>query len=164
MWIVFHNVDGNLDRPLLVELNDYFANLCQDTSYVEPIPMITGDNVNVPEILGIQVWNNSKHLKKTATGPDLIPCWIWKEHMEIMTPIIHKIWNLSLKSSTWPSPWKKANINPLPNVEMPKHKTEFHGINITPVIAQAFEKSVYNIHTRKIFKFQPVCISKRREL
>ena len=44
--------------------------------------------------------------------------------------------------------WKKANINPLPKVEMPKHKTEFRGINITPVIARAFEKSVYNIHTR----------------
>ena len=142
------SVNVNLDRHLLVELNDYFANLCQDTSYVEPIPMVIGDDVNVPEISEIQVWNNLKHLKKTATGPDLIPYWIWKERAEIMTPIIHKIWNLSLKSSTWPSSWKKANINPLPKVEMPKHKAEFRGINITPVIARAFEKSVYNIHTR----------------
>ena len=112
--------------------------------------MVTGDDVNVPEIAEIQVWNNLKHLKKTGTGPDLIPYWIWKEHAEIMTPIIHKIWNLSLKSSTWPSSCKKANINPLPKVEMPKNKTEFHGINITPVIARAFEKSVYNVRTQDI--------------
>ena len=67
-----------------------------------------------------------------------------------MTPIIHKIWNLSLRSSTWPSSWKRANVNPLPNVDMPKDKTEYRGINITPVIARAFEKSVYNTHTRVI--------------
>ena len=92
------SVNVNLDRPLLVELNDYFVNLRQDTSHVEPIPMVTVDNV--PEISEIQVWNNLKHWKKTATGPDLIPYWTWKEHAKIMTPIIHKIWNLSLKSST----------------------------------------------------------------
>ena len=28
------SVNVNLDKHLLVELNDYFANLCQDTSYV----------------------------------------------------------------------------------------------------------------------------------
>ena len=112
--------------------------------------MVSGDDVNVPEISDIQVCNNLKHLKKTATGPDLIPYWIWKEHTEIMTPIIHKIWNLSLMSSTWPSSWEKANINPLPKVEMPIHKTEFRGTNITPVIARAFEKSVYNIRTQDI--------------
>ena len=112
--------------------------------------MVIGDDVNVPEISEIQVWNNLKHLKKTATGPDLIPYILDMEGTcgNNDTYIIHKIWNLSLKSSTWPSSWKKANINPLPKVEMPKHKTEFHGINITPVIARAFEKSVYNIHTR----------------
>ena len=84
------SINVNLDRHLLVELNDYFANLCQDTSYVEPTPVLIGDDVNVPEISEIQVWNNLKHLKKTATGPDLIPYWIWKEHAEIMTPIINK--------------------------------------------------------------------------
>ena len=29
-----------------------------------------------------------------------------------------------------------------------KGKTDYRGINITPVIARAFEKSVYNIHAR----------------
>ena len=140
----------NLDRNSLMELNDYFANLCQDTSYVEPTPMEICEDVNAPEISEIQVWNNLRHLKKSATGPDLIPYWVWKEHAEIMTPIIHKIWNLSLRSSTWPSSWKRANVKPLPKVDMPKDKTEYRGINITPVIARAFEKSVYNTHTRVI--------------
>ena len=104
----------NLDRNSLMELNDYFANLCQDTSYVAPTPMEICEDVNAPEISEIQVWNNLRHMKKSATGPDLIPYWVWKEHAEIMTPIIHKIWNLSLRSSIWPSSWKRANVNPLP--------------------------------------------------
>ena len=58
----------NLDRHSLVELNDYFANLCQDTTYVEPTAVVTCENVNVPEISEIQMWNNLRHLKKTATG------------------------------------------------------------------------------------------------
>ena len=37
--------------------------------------------------------------------------------------------------STWPSSWKRAHVAPLP-----KGKTDYRGINITPVIARAFEK------------------------
>ena len=86
-----------LTYALYLKLKDYFANLCQDATYVEPTPVVISENVNVPEISEIQVWNNSRHLKKTPTGPDLIPYWMWKEHAEIMTLIVHKIWNLSLK-------------------------------------------------------------------
>ena len=36
----------------------------------------------------------------------------------------------------------------LPKVDVPKGKIDYRVINITPVIARAFEKSVYNIHAR----------------
>ena len=68
--------------------------------------------------------------------------------MEIFTPLICKIWNLSLRFSIWPSSWKRAHVSPLPKVDIPKGKTDYRGINITPVIACAFEKSMYNIHAR----------------
>ena len=50
---------------------------------------------------------------------------------------------MSMRFSTWPSSWKRAHVAPLP-----KGKTDYRGINITPVIARAFEKSVYDIHVR----------------
>ena len=50
--------------------------------------------------------------------------------------------NLGPRPLTWPSSWKSANINPLHKVEIPKDNAEFRGINITPVIARAFEKVV----------------------
>ena len=43
---------------------------------------------------------------------------------------------------------EKSSRDPLPKVCVPKGKTDYREINITPVIACAFEKSVYNIHAR----------------
>ena len=62
------------------------------------------------------------------------------------TPLVCKIWNLSLRFSTWPSLWKRAHVTPLPEVDVPKGKTDYRRINIAPLIARAFEKSMYNIH------------------
>ena len=95
-----------------------------------------------------QVWNTLRNLKKTATGPDQIPYWLWKDQAEIFTPIVTRLWNLSLSTYTWPKSWKRANINPLPKVDIPKEKGDYRGINITPVIARAFEKVVYRTHAQ----------------
>ena len=132
----------------LTELNDYFAELCWDSAYKQPTPAQVESAVRVPEISERQVWNCLLHLNKTATGPDLIPFWVWRDQAEIFTPLICKIWNLSLRFSNWPSSWKRAHVTSLPKVDVPKGKTDYRGINITPVIARAFEKSVYNIYAR----------------
>ncbi|CAB3998288.1 Hypothetical predicted protein [Paramuricea clavata] len=66
------------------------------------------------------------------------------DHAEILTEVITNVWNLSLSSHTWPDSWKRANINPLAKVDLPKEDGDFRGINITPVIARTFEKLVYN--------------------
>ena len=42
-----------------------------------------------------------------------IPYWFWADHAELLTPVITHIWNLSLATHSWPTSWKRANINPL---------------------------------------------------
>ena len=96
------------------------------------------------------MWNMLRNLKETATGPDKIPHWLWKEQAEIFTPIVTRLWNLSLSTHTWPKSWKTANINPLPKVDIPNEKGDYRGINITPVIARAFEKAVYRTHAKSV--------------
>ena len=76
----------NLDNNSLVRLNDYFANLCYDDSYVGPIDMDIPDSVKPPEISERCVWNTLVHEKKTATGPDNLPYWICKDCAELLTP------------------------------------------------------------------------------
>ncbi len=85
-----------------------------------------------------------KRIKRTATGPDCIPYWVWNDHAEILTEVITNVWNLSLSSHTWPDSWKRANINHLAKVDLPKEDGDFRGINITSIIARTFEKLVYN--------------------
>ena len=87
-------------------------------------------------------------MKRTASGPDNIPFSIWKDHAELLTPAITQVWNLSLSTHSWSGSWKRANINPLPKVDIPKADSDYRGINVTPVIARAFEKVVYRTHVR----------------
>ena len=134
-----------LDTKSLEGLNDYFANLCTDDAYTKPVPAIVDKSLEAPQISERHFC--LQYLKKTAMGPDLIPFWIWRDHAEIFTRVIHKIWNASLKTGKWPSSWKRAQVMPLPKTDIPRGKQDFRGIKITPVIARAFEKSVYNTHT-----------------
>ena len=91
-----------LDTKSLEELNDYFADLCTDDTYTKPVPAIVDKSLEAPQISERHVWNCLQHLKKTAMGPDLIPFWIWTDHAEIFTSVIHKIWNVSLKLASGP--------------------------------------------------------------
>ena len=109
-----------------------------------------GPEVEVPAIRERYVWNTLSSLKKTVTGPDQIPCWVWKDQAEIFTPIITRLWNLSLTTYQWPRSWKRANIYPLPKVDVPVEREDFRGINVTPVIGRALEKAVYKIHTQRL--------------
>ena len=38
--------------------------------------------------------------------------------------------------------WTKSNIDPILKVDIPKEKSDYCGINFTPVIARVFEKAV----------------------
>ena len=55
--------------------------------------------------------------KKTATGPDGLPFWVWRDNCTTLAPVVTALWNKSLSSYTRPTAWKEANINPLPKVD-----------------------------------------------
>ena len=104
-----------------------------------------GDEVDIPAVSERVVWNTLQRIKKTATGPDAIPYTVLKDHAELVTPVVTWVWNLSLKTHTWPRSWKRSNIKLPPKVEVPKEKCDYRGINVTPVIARAF-----NAHPRDV--------------
>lgn len=93
-----------------------------------------------------QVWNALSKLKRTATGPDNIPFCIWKDHAELSTPVITQVWALSLLTHSWLGSWKRASIKP---PDFPKADSDYRGINVTLVIAMAFDKVVCHRHARK---------------
>ena len=58
---------------------------------------------------------------------------------------------MSLRTHTLPMSWKRStgNINQIPKVDIRKEKSDYRGINITPVIARAFQKVVYNTFVKE---------------
>ena len=110
-------------------LMTFFARLCSDNSYVPPSDVVIAPDVEISQITERQVWNILAKLKRIATGPDEIPYWFWADHAGLLTPVITHIWNLSLATHSWPTSWKRANINPLPKVEVPRENSHYRGIN-----------------------------------
>ena len=45
--------------------------------------------------------------------------------------------------------WKRSNINPIPKVDIPKEKSDYRNINITPVVTRVFEKAVYDTFVKE---------------
>ena len=142
----------SLDHAFLEELNDYFGELYTDNTYMEPEPLEIGNDHIIPEITESQAWKSLQQRRKTAAGPDGIPYTVWKDYGALLAPVITMVWNLSLKTLTWRRAWKKSNVIPLPKVDIPKEETNYRGINVTSVIARAFEKIVLRVHARDIME------------
>ena len=109
--------------------------------------MVIGSEVlEIPERL---VWKSLSNITQTVTGPDGIPFWVWKEHAEILTPILSHIWDLPLHTHTPDLCHGKDRISiRYPRLTYP-NKSDYRGINITPVIARVFEKAVYNTFVKE---------------
>ena len=91
-------------------------------------------------------------IKKTASGPDSIPYWVWRDNALLLAPVVTFIWNLSLCSYTWPEAWKESNISPFPKVDTPLQHQDVRDINVSPVIAICFEKIIYNKFSKHAFE------------
>ena len=83
----------NYEQSFIHNLNNYFGELCHDKEYIGPSPLhITDDMKNMlPQLTLSQVFYALSNIKRTATGPDLIPYWIWKDHAEVFAPVILEI-------------------------------------------------------------------------
>ena len=142
----------SLDNEYLDSLNDYFGQLCHDVNYTEPSPLrINTDAETPPGLSDRQVLNALSNIKRTTTGPDGVPYWIWKDFSDVLTPVVKEVWNLCLRTAVWPDLWKQANLKPLPKIDVPSDYSDFRGINVTPVIARAFERVVLKSYSQKVF-------------
>ena len=97
-----HSNSVVLDNTFANQLNDYFHELCTDQNYIAPVDVVVGSEIEAPETPERLVWKSLGKIKRTVTGPDGIPFWVWKEHAEILTPVLSHIWKLSPRTHTWP--------------------------------------------------------------
>jgi hypothetical protein len=75
-----------LERNFVEDLNDYFADVCHDPEYEQPLKMDISTACETPQLDYDQVYNALRSIKRTATGSDKIPYWIWKDFGNILSP------------------------------------------------------------------------------
>ena len=73
-----HSNSVVLDDTFANQLNDYFHEFCKDLNHIAPVDVVVGRELEVPEIPERLVWKSLSNIKRTATGPDGIPFWVWK--------------------------------------------------------------------------------------
>ena len=104
---------------------------------------------NVPVIHEISVFKALAHLKRTATGPDDLPFWFWKEYALELTPVITHILNVSLVSQQVPKIWKSANVRPIPKATNISAVDQLRPISVTDIIMRLFERLILDFELRK---------------
>ncbi|KAL7632739.1 UNVERIFIED_CONTAM: hypothetical protein RMT77_016940 [Armadillidium vulgare] len=85
---------------------------------------------------------------KKAYGPDGIPPLVLKTCASELAPCLGKLFRLCLSTSTFPSCWKRALIQPVPKNGDPSQPSNYHPISLTSVLSKVFE----SILNRKIWK------------
>lgn len=134
------------------DINTHFQSINTDTSYVEPALLeIIPELHKVPVIHEISVFKELARVKRTATGPDDLPFWFWKEYMYALelTPVITHILDVSLVSQQVPMIWKTANVQPIPKDTNISALDQLRPISVTDIIMRLFERFILDFELRK---------------
>ena len=88
-----------------------------------------------PQFSLLQIFNAMKRIRRTATGPDALPFWIFKYNAHNLAEIYCHMFNLCLEQGVFPEFWKLAKISPLPKVSSPKQPKDLRPVSVTSVMS-----------------------------
>ena len=88
------------------------------------------------------VLNNLKTNK--AIGLDKISARLLKDSSTVMTPILTRLYNRSLASSTFPSTWKTGKVTAIFKSGDQSNASNYRPIMILPTISKVLEKAVHS--------------------
>ena len=156
-WKVIDKLTGRVGSSMNLsslfnvnDINTHFQSINTDINYVEPALLeIVPELHKVPVIHEISVFKALARMKRTATGPDDLPFWFWKEYALELTPVITHILNVSLVSQQVPKVWKTANVRPIPKETNISALDQLRPISVTDIIMRLFERLILDFELRK---------------
>ena len=125
------------------EINNFFCIVNTDPLYKPTHAVVILESCKIPALTVSYVTESLLKLKRTDSGPDGIPYWIWKEFAYDLAPVVTHIFNSSLENLTVSDLWKLADITPLPKESNFKNCTQLRPISLTNVIMRVFKRLVY---------------------
>ena len=75
--------DLHLNNHFAEELNDYFAKVCFDDSFVAPDPVYLSDDITVLKVDEMEVFVAFSNARRKATSSVIISFWIWRDYADI---------------------------------------------------------------------------------
>ena len=120
-------------------INKYFCSITSDPEYIAPAPIDIPNGARIPKIPLQVVTSFLSRLKRTASGPDELPYWLFRDFAYDLAPAITDVFNSSLRQHKVPSSWKMADIKPLPKESPLTCCTQLRPISLTAVIMRLFE-------------------------
>lgn len=125
---IFTPTDNHIDVNIRKEITCYYNN-----------------NVHIDEITVDEIRQAIKKLKnKLTSGPDLIPAFVVKDCGYILAEPLCHLFNMSLRSATFPSKWKLAKLCPVFKSGELTKINNYRGISILSNFAKVFEIVLYN--------------------
>ncbi len=85
---------------------------------------------------------------RKAYGSDGVPPIVLRNCASVLAPWLVKLFHLSLSTSTFPSCWKFAHIQPVPKKGDRSNASSYRPIALTSCLSKAFESTLH----RKILK------------
>ena len=127
------------------ELNQQLA---QRSNFAEnesrrPAPLFNTTGTAYPQIALSEVCDILRSCKRTSSGPSNIPYFVFCEHWEVLAPLYHHVWNLSVSQGIFPQCYKRADVYPLSKVKKARSIQQVRGISVTSIAARLFERLVH---------------------
>lgn len=150
------NNNAIVDDPQAVV--DLFANFFQSTYSIPSIinPQNNTEssqncNISIHDFTEEQVMESLKKLKpKVNQGPDQIPCFLIRDCAEIFKKPLCTIFNLALRTKTFPDVWKVGKITPILKKGDPNLVENYRPVCQVSGFSKVFEMSIYNILFQQI--------------
>ena len=129
-------------------MNDYFAscysNACLPSKKITPLITVEKSYsafLHTVKISPTSIALTLARIKDSSTpGPDGLPPSLFKQGGPDLTFILSHLFNLSLRSGTYPSQWKDSVITPHYKSGPRTLCTSYRGIHHTPIVSRVFER------------------------
>lgn len=130
----------SLGESSAIFLNDKFADVFHqpDLHHFENRSSLHSDSFSLPFVSEDEVFKLIKRSKANSRGPDGLPGFFYRLFADILAFPLSLIFNLCLRNAAFPSPWKLANVIPLPKKGSPDHRP----ISILPFPSKILEKLI----------------------
>ena len=116
-------------------------------SHLQPILPLPKENSNFGYITVAQIENVIKRLiNNKATGMNGISNKILKDNSTYLSPFSEELFNLSIKTNTFPDDFEIGNVAPVfkSGDKEDLNTCNYRPISVVPTIARIFEKLLYN--------------------